>query len=95
LIHDCPIERHGLSECCRPQRKIVITGLDPVIHASFATDPVATPATAWIRGSSPRMTTFGWFRSIPNNPFPFAGQPRANVRDFSRILAEQREFRKI
>jgi hypothetical protein len=24
-----------------------------------------------MRGSSPRMTTFSWFRSRHNNPFPF------------------------
>ena len=26
-------------------------------------------------GSSPRMTTFSWFRSRHSNPFPFPGQP--------------------
>jgi hypothetical protein len=39
-VHGCPVERNGLYGCCGFLAKIVITGLDPVIHASFATNPI-------------------------------------------------------
>jgi len=45
--------------------------IDLIRLSTSSQQALAAPVTAWMRGSSPRMTTFSWFRSRHNNPFPF------------------------
>ena len=49
--------------------KLVMAGLDPAIHLLAAGDE--NRATAWMRGSSPHMTTLGWFRPKAQQSFLF------------------------
>jgi hypothetical protein len=45
LIHGCAVRQNGLQHCFPVQIKVVITGLDPVIHAG--TDPAGRRVRGW------------------------------------------------
>jgi hypothetical protein len=56
LIHDCPVSPNSGGDVeTRAPPIVVITGLDPVIHAFSA--PMTEASGTWMAGTSPAMTS--------------------------------------